>query len=284
MASQKLPVSSLKLREIALNEIGCEALFRFCIAQNEPVVITGIFDAIPELERWSPDWMQGKLKNKAVMVRESDSRTFAVGAISREMPFDQYVDTICDPSFEHSTKRLYMQQQSIDQALPELKADVYIDKFLPEKKIFMKSLWFGPGGNTSPLHFDPFDNIFFQLYGTKRFYIFDPKDYSKLYSGSWLSTTPHISGIDPVNVDLTQHPLAAQATLIEVEVKPGTALILPSYWWHQVYSERLSISINIWLMTNFFKLCPGAINMLPLNARGFSMMYLQKFKSKFKMS
>jgi lysine-specific demethylase 8 len=283
MADQKLPVSSRKLREIALNEIGCEALFQFCKVQKEPVVITGIFDAIPELERWSPDWMQGKLKNKSVMVRESDSRTFAVGAISKEMPFDQYVDTICDPGFEHATKRLYMQQQSIDHALPELKADVFIDKFLPEKKIFMKSLWFGPGGNTSPLHFDPFDNIFFQLYGTKRFYIFDPKDYSKLYSGSWLSTTPHISGIDPVNIDLKQHPLAAQTTLIETEVKPGTALILPSYWWHQVYSERLSISINIWLMTNFFKLCPGAINMLPLNARGFAMMYMQKFKSKFKM-
>lgn len=282
MAGQKLPVSTRKLREIALNDIGCEALFQFCKVQKEPVVITGIFDAIPELERWSPDWMQGKLKNKAVMVRESDSRTFAVGAISKEMPFDQYVDTICDPSFEYSAKRLYMQQQSIDHALPELKADVFIDKFLPEKKIFMKSLWFGPGGNTSPLHFDPFDNIFFQLYGTKRFYIFDPKDYSKLYSGSWLTTTPHISGIDPVNVDLTQHPLAAQTTLIETEVKPGTALILPSYWWHQVYSERLSISINIWLMTNFFKLCPGAINMLPLNARGFAMMYMQKFKSKFK--
>lgn len=283
MVGQKLPVSSRKLREIALNEIGCEALFQFCKVQKEPVIITGIFDAIPELERWSPDWMQGKLKNKAVMVRESDSRTFAVGATSKEMPFDQYVDTICDPSFEHSTTRLYMQQQSIDHALPELKADVFIDKFLPEKKIFMKSLWFGPGGNTSPLHFDPFDNIFFQLYGSKRFYIFDPKDYSKLYSGSWLSATPHISGIDPVNVDLTQYPLAAQTTLIELEVKPGTALILPSYWWHQVYSERLSISINIWLMTNFFKLCPGAINMLPLNARGFAMMYTQKFKAKFKM-
>lgn len=283
MAGQKLPVSSRKLREIALNEIGCEALFQFCKVQKEPVVITGIFDAIPELERWSPDWMQGKLKNKAVMVRESDSRTFAVGATSKEMPFDQYVDTICDPSFEHSTRRLYMQQQSIDHALPELKADVFIDKFLPENKIFMKSLWFGPGGNTSPLHFDPFDNIFFQLYGSKRFYIFDPTDYSKLYAGSWLSATPHISGIDPVNVDLTQYPLAAQTTLIELEVKPGTALILPSYWWHQVYSERLSISINIWLMTNFFKLCPGAINMLPLNARGFAMMYMQKFKAKLKM-
>ena len=258
MAGQKLPVSSRKLREIALSELGCDALFEFCRTQNEPVVLTGIFDAIPELERWSPEWMQGKLKNKTVMVRESD------------------------PSFEHSSRRLYMQQQSIVHALPELKNDVFIDQYLPEKKVFMKNMWFGPSGNTSPLHFDPFDNIFLQLYGTKKFYIFGPKDYSKLYSGSWLSTTPHISGIDPVNVDLNQYPLAAQATLIELEVKPGTALILPSYWWHQVYSERLSISINIWLFTNFFKLCLGAINMLPLNARGFSMMYMQKFKSKFK--
>ena len=282
MAGQKLPVSSRKLREIALKDIGCDALFQFCKVQKEPVLITGIFEAIPELERWSPEWMQSKLKNKAVMVRESDSRTFAVGATSKEMPFDQYVETICDPSFEHSTKRLYMQQQSIDHALPELKAEVFIDRYLPEKKVFMKNMWFGPGGNTSPLHFDPFDNLFLQLYGSKQFYIFDPKDYSKLYPGSSLSTTPHISGIDPVNVDLNEHPLAAQASLMQLEIKAGTALFLPSYWWHQVFSERLSISINIWLTTNFFKLCPGAITMLPLNARGFSMMYMQKFKSKFK--
>lgn len=281
MASQKLPVSSRKLREIALSDIGCDSLFQFCKVQKEPVLITGIFDAIPELERWSPEWMRSKLKNKTVMVRESDSRTFAVGATSKEMPFDEYVETICDPDFEHSTKRLYMQQQSIDHALPELKTDVLIDRYLPEKKVFMKNMWFGPGGNTSPLHFDPFDNLFLQLYGTKQFYIFDPKDYSKLYPGSCFSTTPHISAIDPVNVDLNQYPLAAQASLMQFEVKAGTALFLPSYWWHQVFSEQLSISINIWLTTNFFKLCPGAITMLPLNARGFSMMYMQRFKNKF---
>lgn len=281
MANQKLPVSTLSVREISLKDIGCDALFQFCKVQKNPVLITGIFDEIPELTRWTPHWMKSKLKNKTVMVRESDSPTFAVEATNTEMPFDQYVDTICDPNFSHSTKRLYMQQQSIDRALPELKSEVLIDRHLPEKKVFMKNIWFGPGGNTSPLHFDPFDNLFLQLYGTKQFYIFDPKDYSNLYAGSWLTNTPHISGIDPVNVDLDLYPLARNASLMQLEIKAGSALFLPSYWWHQVFSEELSISINIWLTTNFFKLCPGAINMLPLNARGFSMMYLQRFKSKF---
>ena len=279
MTTQKIALSNNNIRHINISEIGIDSLFKFCLTQKQPVLLNGFFDLLPALSNWSPQMMRDKLNNKLVSVRRSDSSSFAVSASNQQMAFDDYVDTICDQSYELAAVRLYMQQQPIDYMFPELKEDVIFDQYLPSDKIFMKSLWFGPGGNTSPLHFDPFDNLFFQAYGSKVFYLFDPKDYASLYPGSVLSKTPHISGIDPTKVDFDLHPKSRKAKMFEVKVDAGSVLFLPSYWWHQVYSEQLSISINIWMKTNFYKLAAGAIHMLPLNAYGFGMMRMHQFKS-----
>lgn len=282
MNIQKIALANTRVRRIDISEIGLDSLFSFCLVQKKPVLITGFFDLLPELKIWSPEMMKQRLNNKLVSIRQSDTSSFAVSASSRKIAFDEYVNTICDANYEQASMRLYMQQQPIDFVFPELKNDVIFDRYLPHDKIFLKSLWFGPGGNTSPLHFDPFDNFFLQLYGSKIFYLFDPSDYKSLYPGSLISKTPHISGIDPTKVDFDKYPKSQGTTMFEVRVEAGNVLFLPSYWWHQVYSDQLSISVNIWMKTNFYKWVPGALHMLPLNTYGLAMMRFHKFKEKLR--
>jgi len=105
--------------------------------------------------------------------------------------------------------------------------------------------WIGPAGTVTPLHCDYDDNIFAQIWGTKRIFLSPPHHDEFLYpreANAILFGSP----FDPEAPDFDQFPLARQATMIEVIVHPGDMLYVPAGWYHQVRALTFSLSSNRW--------------------------------------
>lgn len=133
--------------------------------------------------------------------------------------------------------------------------------FLPDPwQPAMLNTWMGSAGSTAPLHHDPFDNFFIQIYGRKRFILFPPVEHHNLYvypkthprnRQSQVNLDASIDG-DVARDTLHTHPAIRhfpdllKAKGIEVILNPGDTMYLPPFWFHQVESLDDSISINTW--------------------------------------
>jgi hypothetical protein len=260
------------MKKIKLTDINSADLFAACQKSIEPLLITDIYDIHPRLAGWSPEFLQKKLTgSRQITVRTGNSYFFDVKAGFLQMEFNDYLQAIMLDDNSTIGPKLYMQQQSIESCFPELLEDLSVEAVLPqsillEKKLkTYKKLWIGPGGSTTPLHFDLYDNYFIQMYGKKTFYLFNPFDLTNLYPYGPFTDYPYVSKMDPLNPNLSKFPKSIKAKIHEVTLEPGCILYLPSYWLHQVQGDvaSLNVSVNIWLSRGVFKLVPGFFNILP---------------------
>jgi len=108
--------------------------------------------------------------------------------------------------------------------------------------------WLGPGGTVTPLHCDYDDNLFAQIWGSKRIWLAPPHHGGFLYpreANALLFGSP----FDPDAPDYERYPLARRAALVEIVVHPGDMLYVPAGWYHQVRSLSFSLSANRWSRT-----------------------------------
>jgi lysine-specific demethylase 8 len=104
-------------------------------------------------------------------------------------------------------------------------------------------LWIGSAWTCSGLHSDLKDNIFAQIYGTKRV-VLVPFNQTRL-------VYPYIdnivnSRVDPDRLSIEHFPRFLRARVYATTVRPGEVLYIPRGWWHYLKSESPSISINHW--------------------------------------
>jgi len=104
------------------------------------------------------------------------------------------------------------------------------------------NLWMGVG-TRSGLHFDATDNMFAQIYGEKKVFLFAPQAARYLYP---FPDVPTKSQVDPQNPDLERFPKFAACSAIAHTLQPGDLLYLPRGWWHFFAASGLSISVNCW--------------------------------------
>lgn len=108
--------------------------------------------------------------------------------------------------------------------------------------------WLGPAGTVTPLHADYDDNLFVQIWGSKRIFLAPPHHDEFLYpveANALLFGSP----FDPEAPDFARFPLARRAALLEFVVEPGDMLYVPAGWYHQVRSLSFSLSSNRWSRT-----------------------------------
>ena len=123
--------------------------------------------------------------------------------------------------------------------------------------IYRTNIWLGGyAGTSSPCHFDPFSNIFVQIYGNKKVILFDPAhpDNTKeaLYAaeGTLQKNTSLVKDITRVDGGggKGEFPLYASAQGVEVLLEPGDALFIPHKWWHYCTTQSASCSVNWWFL------------------------------------
>jgi hypothetical protein len=238
----------------------------FCSQSRRPLLITDIYEVFPSLAQWSPEFLHEKIGDKSVEVNTSETDVFQEYHRPIQMSLNEYAREISADQTK-SGRRLYLGALGINQSFPELKSDILFDSLLPQDRLGLKYLWYGPGGNTTGLHYDTSENFFMQMYGQKRWLISEPNSFLNLHPRSPLSNYPKITDFNPLKPDFEKFPKARKVKFYDLTINPGSVLFVPAYWWHQVMSYNTIISVNIWCKTSILKAEWGALQLVPLYIR-----------------
>ena len=238
----------------------------FCSKSKRPLLITDIYEVFPSLAQWSPEYLHEKVGDKIVEVNTSETDVFQEYHRPIKMSLKEYSHEISTDK-PRSGRRLYLGALGINQSFPELKSEILFDALLPQERLGLKYLWYGPGGNTTGLHYDTSENFFMQMYGQKRWVMSEPDSFLNLYPRSALSNYPKVTNFNPLRPDFEKFPKAQKVKFYDLMINPGSVLYVPAYWWHQVISYSPIISVNIWCKTSILKAEWGALQLVPLYIR-----------------
>jgi hypothetical protein len=232
-AAQHLPDISAVPRLGALDA----ASFRAHAAKGLPFLIPGIAKRWP-LASLTPQTLRERFSKLPVRARVGDyiNTAFAPDRAMRDMSMLEYLELVAA-----GTEGLPPYLGNLE--LRELNQFCYWPAYLT--KPGPPRFWLGPAGTVTPLHADYDDNLFVQVWGSKRIFLAPPHHGQFLYpreANALLFGSP----FDPEAPDFDRFPLARQASMIECIVHPGDMLYVPAGWYHQVRSLAFSLSANRW--------------------------------------
>lgn len=213
------------------------AAFRVQAELGLPFMLSGIVNRWP-LTSLPPSILRERYGHVPVRARVGDyiNTAFAPDRAMRDMTMLAYLDLVAA-----GTDALppYLGNLELRELNRLCHWPTYFDKMGPPR------FWVGPAGTVTPLHCDYDDNIFAQVWGTKRIFLSPPHHEAFLYpkeANAILFGSP----FDPEAPDFDRFPLARQATMIECIVEPGDMLYVPAGWYHQVRALTFSLSSNRW--------------------------------------
>jgi hypothetical protein len=219
---------------------------RFLFPQR-PVIISGAMEDWPARERWTNDYLTEKVGARTVDIRNPKKRLID----APPMKLAEYIDLLAGGAI--SDGQLYAANLPIRTTLPELWPDVRFPPFVDEDKYREVNLWFGPGNNFTPLHYDPGNNFLTQIRGRKQMILCPPREIARLYpfpfsyaDNPYSYAANHMSQVDVLSPDLTRFPAWAHADRALLELGPGDMLFIPIYWWHAVWGIDQNMSISYW--------------------------------------
>lgn len=222
---------------------------------NRPVVIRGIRKQRNlGIFQWSVDHLASLVGAKKVPVMATRTGFLSYERNFVDMPFSEFAERMFVPDPETGVRYYYKNPTSM---LPSLNDDsMEIEPLRPYiSRAVARNLWISSSGLTVGLHFDPADNLNFQLRGNKAFWLYPP-GVAPYYPLPMFSQTAHISGVfrngpDP---DFSKFPRFRAENGVRVELQEGDVLYIPAYWWHQVESlGRENLNLNFWWLPRLSK-------------------------------
>ncbi len=213
------------------------AAFRTRAAKGLPFLMSGLVGRWP-LSGLTPQTLRERFADLPVRARVGDyiNTAFAPDRAMQDMSMLDYLDLV-----EAGTHDLppYLGNLELRALNSMCYWPAYFGKMGPPR------FWLGPAGTVTPLHCDYDDNIFAQVWGSKRIFLSPPHHDEFLYP-SEANAILFGSPFDPEAPDYERFPLARQATMIECIVNPGDMLYVPAGWFHQVRALTFSLSANRW--------------------------------------
>ena len=229
------------------------AAFRARAGQGLPFLITGIVNRWP-LCALTPQTLRERFGALQVRARVGDyiNTAFAPDRAMQDMSMLQYLELV-----SAGTQDLppYLGNLELRELNSMCYWPTYFDKMGPPR------FWLGPAGTVTPLHCDYDDNIFAQIWGTKRIFLSPPHHDQYLYPNE-ANAILFGSPVNPEAPDFDKFPLARQASMVEVIVNPGDLLYVPAGWYHYVRALTFSLSSNRWA-----RAMPFALNSDPVLQR-----------------
>ena len=211
--------------------------FRARAAEGLPFLTSGLVNRWP-LTALTPQTLREHYSHLPVRARVGDyiNTAFATDRAMQDMSMLEYLELVGSGAHELPP---YLGNLELRELNRLCHWPTYFDKMGPPR------FWLGPAGTVTPLHCDYDDNIFAQIWGTKRIFLSPPHHGEFLYpreANAILFGSP----FDPEAPDFEKFPLARQALMIEVIVNPGDLLYVPAGWYHQVRALTFSLSSNRW--------------------------------------
>jgi len=232
-AARALPIITEVARVGKLDD----ADFRARATQGLPFLVTGLVQRWP-LCSLTPEALRERFGHVPVRARVGDyvGTAFAPDRAMQDMSMREYLDLSAgaNPDLPPYVGNLELRELNGMCHWPG-----YFGKMGPPR------FWLGPARTVTPLHCDYDDNIFAQIWGSKRVFLAPPHHDVFLYARE---ANPVLFGspFDPEAPDFEAFPLARQAAVIECVVNPGELLYVPAGWYHQVRALTFSLSANRW--------------------------------------
>ncbi|GMH68290.1 hypothetical protein TrRE_jg3782 [Triparma retinervis] len=231
------------------------------LTPSKPCVITLAEAPCPE---WTFERLKNRFGGRLVPVEVVDEKDRNKGYLGKSwdkeiMTFGGYLD-------EHvmgkktPSKVGYLAQHPLLSQIPNLLSDLptlpytsaldSLDRDAPPSCEFrsssspLLSAWVGPADTVSPLHNDPYHNLYLQIQGRKYVRIYGVDDTEKVYpmKGERCNT----SSVNIDDPDPTLHPLFPTATYQEVILSPGDMLYIPRLSWHYVRAVEPAVNVSMW--------------------------------------
>jgi lysine-specific demethylase 8 len=252
-------------------------------ASLTPIIIPGAIDHWPAATKWSDVeyLLECTLNGRRMVPIEIGSSYTDDGWSQKIVSFAEFVEAYLTPSKPVDVG--YLAQHDLFTQIPALQDDILVPDYcyaLPpnvkddenggndEDRGYAAPLmnaWLGPKGTKTPLHTDPYHNIFCQVMGYKYVRLYAPDQTRFLYPRK-----PEESGVSMENtssVDLfhlrpesepqagraaraqelhLEYPLFGDAVYQEAILGPGECLYIPLGWWHYLESLTPSFSVSFW--------------------------------------
>jgi hypothetical protein len=215
---------------------------------NRPVIITGMMDDWPALERWSLDDFADRLGDRMIEVQmgrnaDPNYEIEQTRHVSR-MKFADYLAMVRGAGVTNDFYMTANNNSHNKTALAELWDDiVQVPEYLDTSDRLGGFFWLGPAGTVTPYHHDLTNNFMAQVIGSKRVRI----------APSWdiplMKNNLHVySKLDGRTLPPAPEPGPEQPQILECILGPGEILFLPIGCMH--YVEGISISATV-SFTNF---------------------------------
>jgi hypothetical protein len=213
------------------------AAFQARAAEGLPFLVTGVVARWPLCDL-TPHMLRERFGDVPVRARTGDyiNTAFAPDRAMRDMSMRDYLDLVAAGTDDLPP---YVGNLEINALNGMCHWPGYFSKMGPPR------FWLGPAGTVTPLHCDYDDNIFAQVWGSKRIFLAPPHHDEFLYPRE-ANPVLYGSPFDPEHPDFERFPLARQAALVECIVNPGDMLYVPAGWYHQVRALTFSLSANRW--------------------------------------
>eukprot|EP01080_Neovahlkampfia_damariscottae_P004235 gene4235-7572_t len=177
--------------------------FKRYLNDKEPVIITNAMNEWPGMKKWNDlNYFKNTCGYRTVPVETGTSYTSDDWS-QKLMTISEFIDF-----YLIEEKKGYLAQHQIFEQIMELKKDILEPVYCISGKGILNSVncWFGPKETISPLHHDPYDNIYCQVVGSKYIRLYDSNQTDKLYPKIGIfSNTSEIS--DVFNVDESKYSL-----------------------------------------------------------------------------
>ena len=216
---------------------------RTWVRRATPVVIENVAASWPASTRWTLPELRERFADARVQLMRapggrvdyagSGGTTYDASTIGR------YIEALtagaADPGY----------LVTMWEELPEaLRADVRWPAICGAARWSQSTLWFGPEGIVSPMHFDVPDNLYVVVSGRKRFTLIAPRDSWNVRPMSLLSGQAQYAQVDPERAEAD--PRYAGARPWVAELGSGDALYIPRFWWHHARGLELTLAVNFW--------------------------------------
>lgn len=208
-----------------------------------PVVIAGVASSWPASSRWTlPSLRERFAETRVQIMRAPGGRvdnTGRGGTTYDAGTLGGYVDALLqrarDPGY----------LVTMWEELPaSLRAEVRWPELCGTARWSQSTLWFGPEGIVSPMHFDVPDNLYVVVRGRKRFTLVGPRDGWRVYPHALTSGQAQYARLDPERPEA--FPRYARAHPWIADLDDGDALYIPRFWWHHTRGLATTLAVNFW--------------------------------------
>ncbi|BGE84783.1 MULTISPECIES: cupin-like domain-containing protein [Methylosinus] len=229
--------------------LSAEEFTRRHVAQRRPVLLRGALSKCGALAGWSLAGLRERAGATEVTLKDWS----ASGIRVTRSRLDAYIDGL--DAYERAIRAggeaaapSYLHDIPLTSVLPGAARDLapFPQAFFPgwygAQWTLFAQMFLGPSTSLTPLHFDCLltHNLFFQVWGRKRFILVPHEELAKCYPRDW-----RWCRVDAERPDFERFPLFREARRAEIVVEAGDLLYMPPGVLHHVRSLECSLSFNV---------------------------------------